>query len=143
MADGQILWEDAAPKRGLTTIQGPTTQAVLGTLATTLASYSNAVWIENRFPTKNGSPGTAATDAYRGCAMKAILYFRNSATDKRVTLSIPAPKDSLFDYLAGKNPSVKTADGATIATALSTCTGLTFTFEKGIFRNTTTGSKKV
>ena len=134
-----ITWSDGA-KRMPVRVEGVTSQSALETLADSMKTYSNAVYMGVSVFFENASPGSPTAATYQSVAAKAVCTFRTSDNDI-VKLSVPAPKASMFNTLTGVQTVTGTAGNA-LASALSTATGKTCTFLQGVFASRP-GKRKV
>ena len=107
------------------------TDAALGVLGTALAPLSDANYAKRSYITETG-----ATDSAPGAAVsmdtKGVIWFKDTADNSIITLTIPALKSTAWEVTdAGKR--VTAAALATIVAAVNTATGKTYTALYGKF----------
>lgn len=114
-----------------TSVKFVTTDAAAGTLATALATYSDANLAKRSFITE-----TSGTDSAPGSAVsmdtKGVIWLKDTADNSIVTVSIPALKATAWEIKdAGKRitSTVLTA----VQSAMNTATGKTYTALYGKF----------
>jgi hypothetical protein len=114
-----------------TTIKSVTADGALGTLATALATYSDANYAKRSFITE-----TTATDSAPGAAVsmdtKGVIWLKDTADGSIVTVTIPALKTTAWEVKdAGKR--ITTTVLTAVQSAMNTATGKTYTALYGKF----------
>lgn len=141
---GYITFEDKGGKRSTSKISDITSLEALGTLATSLDSFSNAKIISYGVMLKSSFAGTLQEGAYGSIEDKARFSFvdQSDADDPATrSLNIPAPDDDILEFINGVGRRVKKSQGDALAAMLSTATGHTIVYSKGHFRAKMTQSQ--
>lgn len=106
----------------------------LPAFAAVLQAYSRAGIMRitaTKFVTYAGSETSgeiATTD------LEAFVSLREQSTNKKYAVLIPAPINTMFEYITDRGYRVKTTDGQAIAAAYSIFAGTTLIFEHGWLR---------
>lgn len=134
---GFITFEDEGGKRSTSQISDVTSLEALGTLATSLDSYSNAKIISYGVMLKAPFAGTLQEGAFKSIEDKARFAFIDQTDSDDMaskSLSIPAPDDDILEFVNGVGRRVKKAQGDALAALLSTATGHDIVYSSGHFR---------
>lgn len=108
--------------------------ATLPTFAAFLQAYSRA-GIMRISATKGAAyAGEETSGEIATTDMEAFVSLREQGTGDKYAVLIPAPIQTMFEYVSDRGYRVKTADGNAIAAAYSAFSGKTLTFEHGWLR---------
>jgi hypothetical protein len=84
-----------------------------------------------QFTMPAGYLGTPINLGFDTCDQKAVITLRDTATGAAHTISIPAPKEDIFEARMGDGVRVDPASGAAIAADFSQVLGKTLVFQDG------------
>lgn len=105
----------------------------LPTLAAVLQTYSNAAIFRLSATQTAVYSGTESSGEVATTDLEAYISFRD-ATDKKGAIILPAPKDSIFQYISNRGYRVKSVEGQAIVAAYSVFCGEALTFVDGWLR---------
>jgi len=109
--------------------------ATLPAFATVLQGYSNAEIFRITATKPDAFPGTETTGKVDDTDFEAYVSVRDIDEHKPYAVIIPAPKESMFDYIPqSATYRVKKTAGDAIAAAYSTFSGHNLIFEHGWLR---------
>lgn len=103
-------------------------------MSTILSALSNAKLTSAQYFDDTNAAATslpAESGAYGVCNAQAVITFRNTVTQKKVRLTIPAPIKSMFEKKPGLGYRVTDVAGGVLALGLGTATSQTLTYDEG------------
>ena len=106
-----------------------TSLSAIETFAAALAAYTDAAIIAVSFTSEKDIENKPSTGD-EALGFKAMLLFHGTTTASQ-KFAVPAPKENLFETVAGKGVMIKKATGDDIAELYSTLTNDTFEFIRG------------
>jgi len=110
--------------------------ASLPAFATVLQAYSRAGVMRITATKSAAYAGEETTGEIATTDMEAFVSLRDLNTGNKYAVLIPAPIDTMFEYLNNRGYRVKESDGQAIAAAYSIFCGITLTYVDGWLRGT-------